>query len=60
MPSALLTLKLNCRKYSIARARSSVVVSAEIQAFALIVGCPKVLLSKLKFKMQIPDSTGAV
>lgn len=50
MPSAPSTSKLNRCKSS-----SS---SAEIQAFALIVGCPKVPLGKLKFKMQIPDSTG--
>lgn len=58
MPLALSTLKLNCYKSSIATVRSSVVVSIEIRAFALIVGYPKVLLIKLIFKMQIPDSTG--
>lgn len=60
MPLALSTSKLNFCKSSTARTRSSVVVSTRIQAFALILGYPKVLLSTLNFKMQIPDSTGAV
>lgn len=60
MPLALSTSKLNSCKSSTARTRSSVVVSTRIQAFALIVGYPKVLLSTLNFKMQIPHSTGAV
>lgn len=60
MPLALSTSKLNFGKSSTARTRRSVVVSTRIQAFALIVGYPKVLLSTLNFKMQIPDSTGAV
>lgn len=54
MPLALSTSKLNRCKSSRAGARSSVVVGAEIQAFALIVECPQVPLGKLKFKMQIP------
>lgn len=60
MPLALSTSKLNFCKSSRARTRSSVVVSTRIQAFTLIVRYPKVLLSTLNFKMQIPDSTGAV
>lgn len=58
MPLALSALKLNCYKSSRATVHSSVVVSTEIRAFALIVGYPEVLLTKLIFKMQIPDSTG--